>query len=72
MAKKKKMIDEASKKHGALKQEAVMGTSYVKGRMCVCMCDIWWAAVYMRACVRACVHACACVIGLCVVLYIHS
>ena len=65
--KKRKLIEEASKKHSALKQEAVMGMGLRE------QCHVWWVAkdanvcvcvcvcVYVRACVCAYVHACMCV-----------
>ena len=65
--KKRKLIEEASKKHSALKQEAVMGMGLRE------QCHVWWVAkdanvcvcvcvcAYVRACVCAYVCACMCV-----------
>ena len=60
--KKRKLIEEASKKHSALKQEAVMGMGLRE------QCHVWWVAkdanvcvcvcVCVRACLRVCIRAC--------------
>ena len=81
--KKRKLIEEASKKHSALKQEAVMGMGLRE------QCHVWWVAkdanvcvcvcvcvcVYVRACVCAYVRACMCVCArarVCVCVYMRA